>query len=469
MHKGIMLPLEQRDKDLAQKLQQRSDEEDAKILSRITRETIVKEGVHVHTIEIGKPKPFKFPKAQKITLSNGLTVLYYHNPTIPKIELGLNLRAKYYYDPDSLQGLNAFMSVMLSEGTKKHNVIQLADIVESHGMSFHASAGFISMNMLSQDLHKGLELFCEVLTESIFPKSSIVKVRTQLLATLRNYWDNPSQFAGQIAKEYIYKNHPYSKYLLGDTKSINKIQQEDIIRFYNKHMTPDGAVLVLVGDLQEYDVPAMLEKTVGTWHGQKLDVITFPKIKPIESTEINYTINRDQVVLSYAGLSINRVDSRYDKILLFDQVFTGGILGSMSSRLFGLREQSGLFYTIAGSLLFGADKQPGMVFIKTIVSRDRLQEAEQAIEREITIACNQLADHELEQAKNAITNSLVNYFEANANIASTFLFLEKYQLPENYFDTRAAQLINISKEEVLAATKDILDVSKLAKIRIGRV
>jgi len=469
MHKGLMLPLEKEDQDLSELFQHRSDQEDARVLSRITREAIIEEGVHVNTVVPGKPKPFDFPKAKKITLSNGLTVLYFHNPNIPKIEIAINLRAKHYYDPDDMQGLNAFMSAMLTEGTKKHDAIQLADKVESNGMSFRASAGFITVNMLSQDFKKGLDLLHEIVTESTFPTSSVEKVRAQILATVRNYWDNPSQFAGQIAKEYIYQNHPYSKYLLGNEKTINSIKQENLIHFYKKHMTPDGAVLAIVGDLQEYDIPVILGKTIGAWQGPSLEPITFPELQPVEPAEINYTINRDQVVLSYAGLSIRRNNQRFDKILLFDQVLTGGVLGSMSSRLFQLREQSGLFYTIAGSLLLGVDEQPGMVFIKTIVSKDRLEEAEKAIENEIDTACNKLLDHELEQAKNAIVNSLVNYFEANANIASTFLFLEKYNLPEDYFDTRATQLMKVSKEEILAATRDILDIKKMIKVRIGRV
>lgn len=469
MHKGLMLPLEKHDQDISLAFQERSDIEDSRVLSRIVREAVVEEGVHVHTIEPEKPKPFDFPKANKIVLSNGLTVLYFHNPNIPKIEVALNLRAKHYYDPEDMQGLNAFMSAMLSEGTKTHDAFQLADIVESNGMSFRASAGFITMNMLSADLQKGLNLLFEILTESIFPATSIEKVRAQLLAALRNYWDTPSQFVGQLAKEYIYKNHPYSKYFLGNIESINKISQKDLVHFYEKHITPDGATIAIVGDLQDFDIPGMLEKTFGSWHGPTLEPITFPLLQPIEATEINYVINRDQVVLGYAGLSIKRLDERFDKLLLFDQVFTGGVLGSMSSRLFQLREQSGLFYTISGSLLLGVDEQPGIVFVKTSVSKDRLKEAEGAIEQEIDTACQSLLDYELDQAKNAIANSLVNYFETNSHIASTFLFLEKYQLAEDYFDTRAAQLMKVSKEEILAATKDILDTRKLIKIRIGRV
>ena len=107
--------------------------------------------------------------------------------------------------------------------------------------------------------------------------------------------------------------------------------------------------------------------------------LDYPQLSPVEKQDINYPINRDQVVLCLAQLSIDRKDPDFDTYLLFDQIFGGGALGSMSSRLFDLREQTGLFYTIRGSLIAGADEQPGMFQVRTIVSVDRLAEAEKAI------------------------------------------------------------------------------------------
>ena len=51
-----------------------------------------------------------------------------------------------------------------------------------------------------------------------------------------------------------------------------------------------------------------------------------------------------------------RKDPDYDALALFDQILEGN---SMNSRLFALREQTGLFYTISGSLVINAKEQPG--------------------------------------------------------------------------------------------------------------
>lgn len=466
---GVVLPIAHDDKDLWQDWQERSDAEDARVLSCIKREVEVEKGVHVHHVHSHKPKHFDFPKPQEVTLPSGLKVLFYNNPNIPKVEILLDLKTKYFYDPEDLQGVNMFMNAMLSEGTTRHSGEELADIIESNGMSFGASPGLINMNMLSQDLEKGLGLLTEILTESNFPQQAIDKVRSQLHASIKNYWDTPSEFAAQLAQDIVYKNHPYHKQAMGTIQSINKIDQATLIEWYKKAITPQGTIMAIVGDLNGLDIPALLERTVGKWTGSSVQDLTFPALQQVEEQEFNYPINRDQIVLTYAGLSVSRLDPEYDKLLMFNQIFTGGVLGSMSSRLFELREQSGLFYTIGGSLLASSDKQPGMIFIRTIVSLDRLAEAEKAIEHTIDTACDVIEDEEFEQAYNALANSLVNNFEANRSIAATFLFLERYNYPKDYYDTRAQRLAKITKQDIMETTKKFLNSSKLAKIRVGRI
>lgn len=469
MHKGFVLPLEQKDKDRWQALQEKSDELDAKILGQVQREIPVEEGNHVHTIEVLKPKDFKFPRAQKTKLANGLKVVYYSNANVPMIELTLSMKAKHYYDPEHLQGLNAFMAAMMLEGTKNYTAAQLAQAIESRGMSMSVTPGRVTMSMLSQDFQMGLELLLEVLTQATFEQKHLEKVREQILVELKNYWDNPSAFIAQLAREEIYKGHPYSKKVYGDAQSIKAITREDILKAYHDYISPYDAILSISGDLRDYDVPKILEKMLGSWQGPVIKPVEYPALVPLKPHTIDYTINRDQVVLAYAGQSISRLDKDFDKIMLFDQIFAGSILGSMSSRLFALREQSGLFYTIGGSLLSQADEQPGMVFIKTIVSLDRLKEAQEALEKTIQESPLYINEYELEEAKNAIANTLIDNFANNSNIAATMLFMERFNLPEDYFDHRARQLSEVPADVILPAVKRVLDITKLIKIKVGRV
>lgn len=467
-NRGMVLPISTEDKPLWHELQQRSDQEDQSILSQISRTVPVQAGSHVNSISVQQPKKFDFPKSTKTMLKNGLRLLYYHNPNVPTIDLILNLKAKHYYDPEDKQGLNYFMSALLQEGTKQKSGGQLAAAIESRGMTLHTAPGAISMSALQPDLEFGLQILNEILTESVFSESAIEKVRAQIIAQVKEYWDTPMEFVGALAAKHVYRNHPYHKQVIGDLKSIESITRDDIIKAYRNFISPIGATLAIVGDLANYSIPALVQNCL-PWKGAAIKDIEFPKLQPVNEQTIDYKIVRDQIVLAFAGLSVSRLDDAFDKLLIFDQIFTGGVLGAMSSRLFQLREQTGLFYTIGGSLLHHADEQPGMIFIRTLVSIDRLQEAEQVIAHVINVAADGIVPEELDQAKNALVNSFIDNFESNKNIATTFLLLERFGLPDNYFDYRPKQLFEVKKEDIITVVKKLLTTQHLIKIRVGRV
>jgi zinc protease len=420
-------------------------------------------------VTVESAKPFKFPKAQRFALPNKTTVLYAHNDATPKIDLVLDFKAKYFYDPDNLQGLCNFMNRVLLEGTVNYQGHALADALESRGISVKAFPGGIAMSMLNEDFEYGLDMLLEILTQATFEQFAIEKVREQIFADIKSFWDEPRSFAGQLIKNIIYKGHPYSKDILGTQESIAAITREDLINCYKQSISPDDMRMAIVGDIKNYDVEGVVNKKLGSWQGAPVADITFPPLPMIKSHEINYQINRDQVVLCLAASSVSRIDPEFDKLYLFDQIFGSGALGSMASRLFQLREQSGLFYTIQGSVTVQANDQPGMAVVKTIVSLDRLAEAEDVIKKTIDTVPDSLQSFELEEAKRAVLNALINNFETNFGAAKSFIFLERYDFPADYFDKRASMLDPITIDQVRDAAKTVLRSDRMVTLRIGRV
>ena len=468
MHKGFVLPLPEEERASWQELQKLSDEQDTEILSARIRKEPIESPRYAKQVQIKEPGRFEYPKATVHMLKNGLKVFSYHNDNTPKIDLLLDLKGKHYNDPEDKQGLSLFMSKMLLEGTKNYSTDELIDAIELRGMSIASYPGGIALTVLRDDIDFGLSILQEILTNATFDKKEVEKVRAQLLAKLKSFWDEPRYFAGQLVKEKIYKNHPYAKNSLGTVDAITAITPDDLKSYYKKYISPHGARLALVGDLHGYDVAQLIEKNLGSWHGQKVDDIQFPSLEETQSAIVDYPINRDQVVLRFAGLTVDRLHPDFDKLLLFDQIFGGGALGGMSSRLFKLREQSGLFYTIGGSLIAGADEQPGMLLVQTIVSLDRLDEAEKAIRATIEKAADSITQEEFEEAKRAVINAQVDNFASNYNIANALLFVDRYNFPVDFFDKRSEKFAKISAKETAQAAQNLLKKNVLT-LRVGRV
>jgi zinc protease len=469
VNKGLVLPLPEQERAEWTKLQEESDAQDRLILTARARTSAVEEPLYAKNIVAAEQEEFQFPKPETFTLNNGTKVLYYNTDITPKINVIINLKASDYCDPEDKQGLFSFVSRMLSEGTKKYTGEQLAQELESRGMMFAAYPGGLYMSMLSDDFEKGLELLEEILDNATFDKKAMEKVRVQMLADLTSFWDEPKAFMSQLVRQEVYKGHPYAKNLMGTKESIQSITRDDLMQFYKKYVRPDGAKIAIVGDIKKYNLKDVLKRTLGKWHGEPVEDMVYPALKPSSVKECNYPINRDQVVLAFAGLSIDRKNPDYDKCVLFDQIFSGRSLMSLHSRLYQLREQSGLFYGIGGSVISGADEQPGMVHISTMVSLDRLQEAEKAIKDTLETVLDTIKPEELDEARNAITTSLISNFESTGSIANAFLFLEKYGFDYDYFDKRNAQLKEITLDDMKQAVRSILDNASLTTFRAGRV
>jgi zinc protease len=469
VHTGCVLPIAESEKKQWLGLQKISDIEDKRILSGRERVGAVEPAVCAKDIKPEICPKFNFPKYQTFNLSNGLEVIYFNRTDMPKINIILDLKADSQYDAWDKQGIYNFVSNMMEEGTSKYSAQQLASEIERYGMSMGVSPGYVTMSMLSGDFEHGMQLVHDILTDSAFNKDSVEKVREQLLTEVKHYWDDPSQFIGHVMREQIYPGHPCSKNGLGSAESISKITREDLVGVYQKLISPHGARIAVVGDFGRYNLEEVLEKTLGSWNGPEVADLEYPDLPEIKTSEVNYKINRDQVTLGFVGKSVERSHPDYDKLVLFDQIFTGGALRSMSSQLFALREQSGLFYTIGGSLVAQASKQPGMTMIRTIVSQDRLAEAEKQIKNAIDVATDNVLDDEIFNGINAITSATIDSFDSNRKIAQAFLFLSKYNLPQNYFDERAEKLAKIPVSEIMDAVKKHLSTDKMITVRVGRV
>lgn len=464
-HLGSILNIPSSDISYLDELQKESDEMDTQILFGKERSSAVAPGKYVHTIDVSKLEKKSFAQPQEYQLDNGLKVLLHHTDLVDTVELVLSYKASHVYDPVGYEGIGYLVSKMMLEGTINLPHHEFAHAVESYGIGITTSPGQIEASMLKDDVEKGLGFVSDMIERAAFDGRDFDRLKNIVHAKLKHFWDTPKAFATQIAAQQIYKNHPYSYLALGSQNTLDTVDRDFCLQYYKQILTPRGAILSVVGNFEQNTILETIKNVFGSWEGKEISDIMYPAIPEVKSEIVDIKKNRDQVVLAFAGLSVNRLDSVYDHLLLYDQILSGG----MSSRLFELREQSGLFYTIGGSLVHGAGRQPGMVYFKTIVSHDRLQEAERAIVNCFNTEIDTVTDQEFLEAQEVVVNTFPALYESNESIASTFVFLQKYGLPFDYFERQIDHVRSIKKEMMQQSVKKILDSNKLVTIRIGRL
>lgn len=465
-HKGGILPMTEQQKSMWEDMQKKSDAEDNQFLASRIRESEIEPISYAHNLTIKCPRHHTLPIPKETMLTNGIKVLAYKRTDIPMITLILDLKAKSNYNPQGLPGLYNILSYMLREGTLFHSTTELAYELESRGITLNINQGIISMTMLNSELPKALELLHEILCCPAFEESALEKVRNWALSDYKHFLDSPGSIVHKLAYDTLFQGHPYSVFALADEQTIQKITRQDLVDFYNKVITPSGALLSIVGDIDEANLGSLLEKKLGIWQGKDVEPITYPTLKPAEPKTITYYMNRDQISLAYAGLSVSGTHPDYHKLSLFGYMLSHGL----NSHLYKLREKYGLFYNIFGSLTHNVDKeQPGIVFISTQVSVDQLTQAEELLQQTIGTVIDEVTEEELTEAKNHVLNNTADWYSTNHSVASVFVFLNKYNYPYDYFKTYPDIINAITLDEVKEAARKVLSRDKMITIKVGRI
>lgn len=468
-NKGCLLPIIKGDRKVFSKLQDDDNELEKQLLERTVRTSPIEPEKLALQVRVPDHQSFHFPTPQEAQLSNGLEVMWYNNPHVPQILMILNFKVFAGYDPDGKDGRLAFLLRTMTDATKKRDSAALSKYLECEGISLIPFTDGIGVRCLSGDVVKAMELLKEILLMPAFAQSSIEKVRGFICNELDEYWDTPIDCIDQIAKEHLYKNHPYRKYPWGNKKSITAMTLKDLKECYKTNLSPRGAQLVIVGDLPSINVRELVEKHLGAWDGPVIEDLEFPQVKVPCVKNIVKKMHRDQVALAFVAPSLSRLDKDYYAAAVLDTVVTGAGAGMASSRLFSLREQTGLFYGIGGSLLYQAKEQQGLVLIKTIVSPDKTKKAQELVLKTLhDVKKNGITADEFDMARRHIIAASVELFENNMQIALTFLFLKKYKLSFNLFDKLIATLSILKLDDVKNVAKQLCAPEAMTVIKVGK-
>lgn len=468
-HKGYLSPTSKEDLKVFKTLQDQDNAVEQRVLAKSSRNTLVEGGKFVHTITVPEEKSFTFPTPKEACLKNGIELLYYHNAHVPQVTVVLNFKATAGHNPEGKEGAFAFLLRTMTDATKKHKAYELSKMLELNGITLIPFTDGIGIKCLNTDLEMAMDIFRQVILEPAFSKESIEKVRGFVLNELEEYWDTPSDFIDQVAKEHVYKKHPYSKYPWGNKKSVTSLTAADLKECYKRLISPKDAQMVIVGDLAGCKIVELVDKTLKRWDGAVVPELSYPNLTVPTKKLVVKKMHRDQVVLAFVAPSISRLDKRYYQAAILDTVITGGGQSVASSRLFALREQTGLFYGVGGSLLYQAKEKQGLVLIKTIVSPDKIKKAQELIFQALEdVKKNGITPDEFLMAKKHLLSSTVELFESNMQMALTFLFLKKYKLNFKLFDKLSEELSILKLDEIQQLASELCDTTRMAVIRIGK-
>jgi zinc protease len=365
------------------------------------------------------------------TLANGTVVLAKENRTTPAVTLLVGVRAGAYYDADGHEGTAALVARVLDRGTISRSAADIADELDNRGAALSVVAGrhqlTISATCLAEDFDTIFAMVADILQHPLFDDREVETRRAELLTAILQDEDDPGAVAVDLAMSRLYPHHPYGRRPRGTTASVSRVTREDLVEFHRRWFTPDGATVVVVGDVDEEAVVRASSRAFGGWSRRRTVEPAVPPVAARVDRNLAVTpmMNKAQTDIAYGFVGVRRADPDYYAAWVMNnalgQYALGGRLGD------SIREKQGMAYYVYSSL--DASLAEGPLMIRAGVASSDVERTLASIDQEIAhVRDDGLTAKEVGESKRYLIGSIPRQLETNSGIAGFLLSAEFHGL-----------------------------------------
>lgn len=279
-------------------------------------------------------------------LKNGLKIIHQQVPN-KAAYCGLIINAGSRDEREEEAGIAHFIEHVIFKGTAKRKAYHILSRLEDVGGEQNAYTTkedtCIYASFLPKDYERALELFSDIVFDSVFPQKEIEKEKEVVIDEINSYKDSPGELIFDDFEELIFEGDPIGRSILGKEENVRSFTRENILDFVRRNYHPRRMVISSVGDIAFEKLVRLCEKYFGniaaddTVNERKTPHLYQPRFKRLEKdTYQNHCIIGSRAY-SY------REEKRLPLSLLVD--ILGG--SGMNSRLnLNIREKHGLAYNI---------------------------------------------------------------------------------------------------------------------------
>ena len=420
---------------------------------------------------VGKPAPkVELPEIQKATLKNGLKIWLVERHQLPTVAFNLVIQTGSDHDQINQPGVASMTADVIDEGTKTRDALQISDALESIGANLNVGANldgtFMTLNILTKYLEKGIDIFSDVLTNPTFPQKEFDRLQKTRLTSLMQQKDQATMIANNAFSFILYgASHPYGINPSGTETSIKSMTIGDLVKFYQTYYRPNNASMIIVGDIKMNDIIPLLEKSLAEWEPADVPEFNIPTAPAIEKMKV-YLVDKpgaaqSEIRIGYPALARSTPD--YFPVTLMNRMLGG----QFTSRInLNIREKRGFTYGARSGFSF--QKGAGPFTASAGVHTDKSDSSVHEFLYELNLMHEEgMTADELEFVKKGMVGSFALTFETSAQIAGVLQNIILYGLPENYYNTYLQNIEQVTLPDIDRVSKKYLDTSKMAIVVVG--
>lgn len=302
-------------------------------------------------------------------LDNGLTAIVRSQRGVPIGSFWVWYRVGGRNEVPGITGISHWSEHMLFKGTHELQAGEVFRQISAAGGSLN---GFTWIDFTTyfetlpvDQIDLALKIESDRMMNARFDPEEVASERTVIISERQGSENQPTFFLNEEMNAAAFRAHPYGQGVIGHLSDLQGITRDELYGHYQTYYRPNNAVAVFVGDLDEEDAFARIEKTFGGLErGPEIPAVRTREPEP--QGEIRLTVRRPAPnrVLSMVFLAPDAADADAPAMMVADAILSGaksvglsgagGTLGR-SSRLYRSLVSSGLASSAGSSFALTID------------------------------------------------------------------------------------------------------------------
>ncbi|MBN23198.1 MAG: hypothetical protein CL678_18070 [Bdellovibrionaceae bacterium] len=398
---------------------------------------------------------------QRVTLSNGLTILLVEDHTVPVVSFQSWFRVGSVDEIRGKTGLAHLFEHLMFKGTKNFGPKSFLTLLESKGAEVNAftTRDYTAYyeNMSAPLLQKAIELESDRLKYLNIDQYLLDQEIQVVFEERKMRVDNsPRGKMNEALWQLAFQRHPYRNPVIGYPRDLAHLKKKDLDSFFKKFYQPSNLILVVVGDFN-------MEKTVSElkqFYGN-IPRFTRPSRKTIKDEPWPTSEKRlkmDGYVSSPMVLYGYRVSSAFDRDSYALDLLSNILFEGESSRAYQkIVEKEEIALSLSGSNF--TPRYPGLLMISAVLRNGkRLSDLESQLELLLKkVQKEGVSDQELESARKQIVADTIDTLRSPFGLARTLGLVEVTVGHAEDFLNDFKKYFDVTSNDIKRVAKKYLD------------
>ena len=383
---------------------------------------------------------FDPPSPERLELSNGVTVFFLRDATLPVIDVFMDLRGGYaHFEREHYGAAAALLPMLRNGGTATLPPDSVDALIDFHalGLSTSSDGGRMVMGVsaLGRQLDLAVGLWSDLLLRPGFDTAAVERWRLRELEAVRRVDDFPGSLAVLEFNRLMYRDHPTGWVMTEADLSRERVAPERLRALHRRIVCPESAVIGAAGDVTASELVSTLERALTGWRpcGTSLPDPEPPDLRADPTIYvIPKQLAQSTIVVGQPGGVVLEESSDYFASRIANWVIGGS---GFTSRLVNrLRTEEGLAYSAAS--IWGSARNHERIFgaithtrSENTVSAIRavLQTLEESLE-------NPPRRSEIDLARESIVNGFVFGFNSPSQVVARQVGFMADGFPDDWLD-----------------------------------